>query len=238
MKHELTIDRIPLRNYGVWFDGASVYNNGNPNKTTISIPGRNGDLILLNEKFDNLNIDYKALIHKGFSSRFKELTSFLYSDLSYRRIEDSHIPNHFRMGHITGNLNPSDIFWNSDAGMFTIRFNCKPQLFLTDGEQPQTFTANDVIINPTAFKALPLINVYGTGTFYIGDYTVKVLAHSGIPYITLDCEAQEAYYEQTNCNQYVQITDDTFPKIDAGEVTIRKGNGISKLEIIPRWWTL
>lgn len=239
MKHELTIDKIPLRNYGVWFDGGSVFNGGSPDKTQVTIPGRNGDILLLNDRFSNVDIPYKAMIHRGFAHRFEELRAFLFSDLGYRRIEDSHIPNKYRLGHISKEINPTDIYWNSDVGMFTITFNCKPQLFLEDGETAQTVTGSGTIHNPTRFNALPLITVNGrSGTLRINDTVFTISLPSGVNLVYLDCDAQEAYRGDENYNKYIRVSGDSFPVLVPGENTIIMTGGISSVEIKPRWWTL
>lgn len=249
MRHELSIDKIPLSNYGVWFDGSEVFSGGVPDVTSVQVPGRNGTLLFDNKRFQNVTIRYNVLMNQKFSERFLDFRAFLYSNRGYRRIEDSHIPNVFRMGRITGDINPSSIAWNDNAAMFSMVFDCKPQLFLTSGEQPYTFVGAESevfykLFNPTKFDALPVIKIIGEGILNIisasGDgttYQMTILPHAGIPFIMLDCEAQEAYYLNTNCNNYIVTRNDTFPKLIPEVTKILVPNGMT-IEVIPRWWTL
>ena len=93
------------------------------------------------------------------------------------------------------------------------------------------------IINPTHFDSKPLIRVYGTGTFTANDITVIISAHTQ-PYIDIDSELEECYYEDTNMNSYVSMTDRTFPTLKPGTNGILPTPGITKLEVTPRWWEL
>lgn len=93
------------------------------------------------------------------------------------------------------------------------------------------------INNPTQFTSKPLIRVFGDGVFTVNDVTVTVSAHSQ-PYIDIDSDLQECYYEDTNMNQYVSFSGNEFPELIPGTNGIMPTPGIVKLEVIPRWWIL
>lgn len=257
MRHELTIDKIPLLNYGVWFDGAEVFNGGTPDINSVAIPGKNGNLIFDNKRYNNVTVAYSAMMNQKFRQRFLDFRAFLYSNKGYRRIEDSHLPNIYRMGRITGDINPSHIAWNDNAAMFSLVFDCKPQLFLKSGEEPYEIAEHgyyeDVILNPTRFNSKPLIRVYiqqperivpGTSYESVGrlrvfdNYISISVDDPKIAYVDLDCDLQEAYYRNKNCNQYVSMSKYDFPVLIPGENVIAKDGNITRIVIYPRWWTL
>ena len=93
------------------------------------------------------------------------------------------------------------------------------------------------LLNPTAFTALPLITVTGTGagTLTVGDVTVTI---NSMPrgVIVLDSDTQNAYYGAFNLNSTISAPE--FPTLPAGESVVRWTGGITGVEIIPRWATV
>lgn len=240
MRHELSIDRVPLLNYGVWFDGAKVFNNAEPDVETVEVPGRNGNLIFDNRRFKNVQIDYEAIVNQKFRERYLDFRSFLFSERGYRRIEDSHIPNVYRMGRVMNNVDPSFISWSHNVAMFTLSLDCRPELFLTSGEQSLEISRGiSKIINPTRFTAKPLIRVYfsSRAVLKINGERIELTQDSSVqPYIDLDCDAQEAFYNLKNCNYLITLEEDHFPDLWPGENEVE--TTADRLEVIPRWWTI
>lgn len=98
-------------------------------------------------------------------------------------------------------------------------------------------TTPTVFNNPSLFNSKPLIRVYGVGTFRVNDITVTIASHTE-PYIDIDCELQECYYEDTNMNSYVSFSGNDFPELQPGANYMLLASGITKLDVTPRWWIL
>ena len=126
------------------------------------------------------------------------------------------------------------------TGLFTLNFDCKPQRFLKTGEYPTPVEEPMALLNPTAFTALPLITVYGTGegTVTVGDITVRIKVMED--HLILDSDTQNAYTEADGVmtNQNYNIYAPVFPQLEPGVNQISWTGGVERLEIIPRWWTL
>ena len=124
---------------------------------------------------------------------------------------------------------------NNRAGECKIQFDCMPQRFLKSGETTVTKTANGYITNPTQFRALPLIVVYGSGsgTLTVGDYMVEI-SEIGTS-VTLDCEIMRAYNGNTPRDSTIT---GTFPALAPGRNNIRFDGGVTRVDITPRWWTI
>lgn len=90
------------------------------------------------------------------------------------------------------------------------------------------------IYNPTLFDALPLIRVYGAGTVDIGGVEVTV-ASSNYEYIDIDCDIMDCFHGTDNCNSLVSFSGNDFPTLPSG-VTAISLDGVTKVEITPRWW--
>lgn len=223
-----------LKDYGVFISGDAVFDAPKRDTTSVTVPGRNGELTLDNGRYENITIKYPAFIVRSFKERISELRNFVLSQSGYQRLEDTYHPDEFRLAK-----------WESDfsvkpdeallAGEFDLKFNCYPQRFLKSGENAIEITSATTIINEQMTTALPLIRAYGTGTFTINGVTVQITSASS--YTDIDCDLQECFKDTlaTNCNGNVVLT--TFPELQPGENTISM-SGITKLEITPRWWRL
>lgn len=235
---ELIIDGTNLlTTYGVWIAGNNVYNNAEANVETVKVPGRNGDLVYSNRRYNNLTITYPAAIPANMTARIEALKGFLYSNLGYRMIKDSYFPTMYRMGRISGNINPTDIGWNNDSALFSISFDCKPQHYLDSGLIETEYTSGATIANPTQFEALPLMRIYGYGTVTLNGTNVTV-EENNYPWVDVDCEIQDGYNGTTNLNMFLTVSGDRFPVLSPGSNTLTLGTGITKVAIKPRWWTL
>lgn len=105
------------------------------------------------------------------------------------------------------------------------------------GEVEVKVTSPTVFNNPSLFNSKPLIRVYGIGTFRVNDITVTIASHDK-PYIDIDCELQECFYEGENMNEYVSFSGNDFPELQPGDNYMLLASGITKLDITPRWWIL
>jgi len=104
------------------------------------------------------------------------------------------------------------------------------------GDVTVTITGATVFNNPSPFNAKPLIRAYGIGTFRINDNVVTIANHDK-PYIDIDCELQECYYEGENMNAYVSFSGNDYPELVPGDNYVLMV-GVTKLDVTPRWWIL
>lgn len=239
MRNWLTFDGVSTKDFGVYINGAQTYNAPARSREIISVPGRNGDLIIDNGRYENTDVVYHAFIYRDFGVNVEGFRNLLLSRKGYVRIEDTYHPDEFRFGIYNGNFSADVVEW-LEAGEFDLTFNCKPQRFLKDGydrafgADAYSFTSDGSLLNDTAQTAKPLLRVYGTGTFTVGSGTMTISSAS--TYTDIDCDLMDAYKGSTNCNGNIS---GTFPTLEPGSNAVDlPGSGISKIEIIPRWWKL
>ena len=202
----------------------------------------------------------------NFRNKIAAFKNAILSRGNYKRLTDSYNPDEFRLAVYKSGLEVDPKHYNR-AGNFTLEFDCKPQRFLNSGEIPQIFTANGTIYNPTLFASSPIIKVTGNGTVAIGDYIFTVKNNTDTIIIDTDLKdayipASELYYltdedgeiitneigieieiangniYPLNMNSKIEFAQSIIPKIEPGEIPIKRSNTITKLEIIPRWWYL
>ena len=201
------------------------------------VPGRNGDLIINNKRYQNVDVVYHCIIKKNFSSNYQSLCTHLLKSPGYHRLEDTFHPDHYRLAVFDSTIEPEMLALNKH-GTFDLKFSCKPQMWLKTGETAVTFTSGANLTNPTVFIAKPLIRVYGSGDVTIAGRTVHV-TNSTYSYVDIDSELEECYYGTNNCNSLVTLkTNNEFPVLNTGSNWIGLGSGIARVVLTPRWWTL
>ena len=230
----------------------------------VHIPGRNGDLVLDSGSYQNVPREYKiAIVDKqGDANEVNPLTDFmdiippvstwLHSGSGYQRLEDSYDKNVYRLAYYKDDGSIENIL--GKAGRCTISFDCKPQRFLKSGETPITFTSlSSMAITAGVWysgKALPLITITGSGSLRlveniagvgkVSDMTITNIDGS----VTIDSDTQNVYKGSISMNPYVSFADNTgFPYLASGYntntfVLTTQTGSFSKVEVIPRWWTL
>lgn len=254
MRNYFTLDGVDSRDFGVYISGQGTF--GAPRKayTYHSVPGRSGDLIGSEKRFENLELHYPAFIYANFRQNISDLRNFLLSREGYVRLEDTYNPDEFRLASYTGEFAP-DVTKRNDAGSFDLVFNCMPQRWLKSGETAITGSPAN-IQNNTQFPARPLIRVYGYGFLNVNGIEVSIsdyLTAESVSFIDLDCETMQAFNGTKLLNSYVSVyrplndgygTRDyavDYPVLSPGANTIFKesyATYISSWEVTPRWWKL
>ena len=228
--------------FGVYVSGQGTFSAPSREYDFYDVPARDGDVLGIGTKLQNIQVSYKAGIKDNFSTNVEKLRSFLLSTIGYARLVDTYHPNEYRMALYEGSFDPR-VQSDNQSGEFTLTFNCKPQRFLTSGETTITVsTTNTVITNPTYFAAKPLVRVYGYGQFNFGGVMVDV-DNPGVNNFYIDCESMNIYSGSTNLSQYVGFSEFgstvygyDAPTLLSGNNTVQFSGNITKLEITPRWW--
>ena len=225
---------IHSEDYGIWIRGSGTYDAPRRRHESIIIPGRDGALTMDNDAFDEVEHVYPAFIARGFENRIRDFRNAIMTKVGYQRLEDSYHPDEFYLARYMRGLEV-DVAPRAIGGSFTLEFERDPRRFLLSGEEVTTLTSNGSITNPTLYPSKPLIRVYGTGTLGIGSQSIRIIAAD--VYTDIDCEMQDAFKGQVNCNSNVEFSNNNFPTIPPGQVGIRLTN-ITKVEITPRWYRL
>lgn len=224
------------RNFGVYITGSGVYNAPERGYDFIEIPGRSGDLIGNERRYRNLELTYPAFIYRDFKTNMQTWRSALLATTGYKKLRDSYYPDEFRFACFYAGVEVEPTA-RGDAGSFDLTFYCKPQRYLDSGQTAIAYTTSgQTLVNPTPFNALPLIRVDGVGTLTIGDYSLTITAADS--YTDIDSDTMECFKGTVSKNDYVVLTDHKFPELKFGENAISWTEGITRVQIQPRWWLL
>jgi phage-related protein len=227
-------NNVSSEDYDIYLTDAGIYGVAERDITALSVAGRNGDLLFDNKRYKNKTFSYPCIIRNNFNTHFSAFINFLLSQKGYIRIEDSFMPEIFLMARYIGETNPQKVVTYGKDGVFELTFDRKPQRFLKEGENPISVNTNEVIKNSYPTTALPKIRAYGTGYVKIND--IKITINTANQYTDIDCETQNAYKEDVNCNGKITLNDGEFftlkPGLNDVEYTV------SQVEITPNWWIL
>lgn len=264
-RHRFIFDNVPSTRFGIMLSGQDTFVKPAPEYERISVPGRNGDLLIPNNRFENVSITYHCFIRENFRTNYGGLMSFLHKKTGYRRLEDSYHPEYFRLGAVLTSVTPTLTALNRH-GEFDLTFDCKPQMFLKSGEKSTEILPNTgetfVFYNPTNHIAKPLIDfkdIYSSYTlnafrFYVGqvsesadesDYEFCIQPGSTtVNYFTatIDSDSEEILDKNESYANYYILKDYKFPVFYPGEnrvkFLVQTDSWHASAVITPRWWTI
>ena len=177
MRNYLIFGGVNSASYGIYITGSGVYNAPERAVERVTVPGRNGLLMIDQGRYENISVEYPAFAfgksRKEFREKIQAFRNAIASQTGYQRLEDSYHPDEYRMGLYAEGLDV-DVGAYGGSGKFTLKFNCKPQRFLRDGEHSVAKANGEKIINPTEHSSEPLLVVNGYGDIGIGDYNIHI----------------------------------------------------------------
>lgn len=227
-----TYNNQASKDYGLLVTALKVFGAPSRNVDKYSVPGRNGDILVDLGSYSNYVVQYQVAIIDNFKVNARDIANWLLSGVGYSRLEDTYNPESYRLASLYSEVEYITTALNRE-GQATIEFDCKPQRFLLTGETSTSITGNDTITNPTQMASKPLLRAYGTGTLSINGQDIVIRTVDS--YVDIDCEAQQCYKGAVNCNNDVEV--DEFPTFIPG-VNVIELDGITRVDITPRWWEL
>ena len=234
MLNYIVYNDISSKDFQTFLSGAGAFDIPKRDVSKIEVPGRNGDLLVDNNRYENVNVSYPVIIMHDFENNKRAMAWEFAKETGYKRLEDTFNPEHFRLARFVG-VEDSKSKTMHDAGYFTLVFDCKPQFYLKTGEKVIEVQGTKTILNPTNEIALPKIEITGTGGFSInGDYFVL---ENNTSVTVVDSEIREVYEGTINRNDDFERYNNDLPKLYPGRNDIICESGVS-LKITPRWWTI
>lgn len=234
MRNWLIVGAVDSRSYGVYITGTGTYNAPVRQYQNIQIPGRDGDLLGISTRLDNVELTYPAGIVENMRSQLAAFRSALLAQVGYMRLTDTYQSDEYRLAVYKGGLE-AEVLPTHEAAEFEITFECKPQRYLLSGEDLAAVASGSSVSNPTPFSSSPLIRVVGYGALVVGGTTVTIAQHDKA-YIDIDSETQDCYCGAVNCNSLVSFSGNDFPLLAPGSTGISYPNTITSVKIKGNWW--
>lgn len=211
---------------------------------TVTIPGRNGNLVVDKGIFRNVEKTYSIakVFAPGvsFVDAVNSIVSWLHSADGYVKLEDSYEPEYYRLAMFKSDGELANFY--DKATVMDVTFDCKPQRYLVSGDEEISWTSGESIQNPTSYNAHPTITFTPTAgsesTITIGDNTITIDALQVTEELTIDCENMECYSATKLYNSKVHLQKPEFPKLDKSTTTQISYTNLTNFKIKPRWWTI
>lgn len=173
LKDYFVFDGESSADFGFFASGENVYNSPEKDYEIFEVPGRNGSVMIDNNRFKNVTVKYPCYYEKTGGNLTKDISDFrnmLLSKSGYCRLFDTHNPDEYRLA-VCKNVIEIDPTEYDLLGAVEIEFDCKPQRYLVSGETPIPITSGQKLINSTFFEAKPLVIVTadGDGAVYVNE---------------------------------------------------------------------
>lgn len=237
MKRVVTYNGFSNEDIDVIVSSDDTYNSASPSYNSTAVNGRNGNIITLNNRRDNLSLTYKYAFRNcgdELDSRVQKLKQALYDSFGkYYQLTDSYRKDGFRMAMWNGEFEFTP--FRNRRGSVEVTFTCKPDFYLHTGQIAYEFRSGQTVTmtNPSVIPSKPLIRVYGTGSLKIGSNTITV-AEGATSYVDIDCELEDSYEDLVSRSNLVTITGN-YPTFDKGTTSITYDSTITRILITPRW---
>jgi len=241
-----TYNGVSSYNLGLRIESKNVFSAPAYETKFQSIPGRDGDLILPNGRYPNVQVTYSVFLPAKTPAELQEkitaVKAWLYTEPDqYHELRDTYDAGTFRRAVINNALDIEDQF--NKIGVFTVSFSCLPFKYLDSGQTAVTISNGGgtvPLINPTVFTSKPLLRINGSG-----DGVVSVVNSAGIvrmqidginSFLCIDAEQMNCYKGAASMND--AVTADLYPVLTAGENRFIFSGGITSVAVTPRWVTL
>ena len=229
-------------------------------KTEVfQIPGKSGDFIHQNGRYENLTQEYDVFLDPGAESYItaaKKISNWLGNVDGYARLEDDYDPDSFRMAYFAGPLDMTN--WFRRKGRATLEFICRPQRYRKAGEEELTVSFGTPIVN-TGMPSEPYVSItYPDITR--NENTKTIILLNGKPWFTAEYMSYggtvtvDTYTGKIHSTAYsaypIDFQADMDLKLEPGEnkieVQMQECTGGSAstddhtptVKIVPRWWDL
>lgn len=225
---------------GLRIQSKTIYSAPKYDTTSLTIPGRDGELHQPSGRFPNASVSYTCFVPaRSISELGEKLTAikaWLYTQPGrYHILSDTYDTQFFRKAVFNNKLDIGEEC--NRIGVFTLNFSCYPFRYSNLGQVKQLHTSTFTLINPYPFNAKPYIKVSGKGS---GNLTIqsaesnKTWRFSSLNgYTEADSEQMNFYHGEQSKND--TVVGDGFPILYPGENVLSFDGDIESVEIVPRW---
>ncbi len=188
----------------------------------INVPGRNGNLYIDNKCYNSFQYEITCTLMPGCNIRtivqwlngLGKLTICTELDKFYNVV----IKNQIDFEQVYRVCNEFTIIFDVNPIAYSVR---EKELTLTNNTQ--------FIIKESTYEIKPYLKISGSGNITLTINNKSVVLKSIQEYIELDCELEEAFKENENCNSKVEC--DEFPILIPGQNSISWIGTVSSIQI-------
>lgn len=242
--NSFTYNGVNSLDMGLRIESKNVFSAPKYESKFQAIPGRDGDLILPDGRYPNMQTVYSVFVPAKSIPELQEkitaVKSWLYTEPDrYHELRDTYDTECFRKAVLNNALDIEDEL--NRIGVFTVNFSCLPFKYLDSGQTAISYTngGGSTLVNPTFFDSKPLIRVNGSGdgTLRVINQKINTIELTGInSYMYIDSEQMNCYRDSVPMND--KVTSESFPVLCPGQNVFVFSGGITSIAVTPRWVTL
>lgn len=165
---------VKSSDYKVYCSGGGTYSAPARDVELFHVLGRDGDLVVDHGSYQNIDVRYPCWVARNAPQYVNAFRQVLCALRGYQKIIDPYNPDEYRMGIYQAAFEPNMMNARNDSAEFDVVFNCKPQRFLTEGDDAIRITSGQNVANPTMYDAHPMLEAYGYGDIVVGGKTVTI----------------------------------------------------------------
>lgn len=248
MIHNFNFDGKDSRDYGLYIVGKKNWNKPERDVTSVHVPGRDGDIIIDNGCYKNYNDTITLRLFSkdltgdcvaDFYNALSAVKEWLLVDGQYHKLTESYNPDYYREVRITS-FSAQQV--DKDIADITINLDCKPYIRRISGDEHIVLSVSvttTTLKNPEDMASKPYMKLTaasGYDSFVIWVNSVSYVFYNIDGYVEIDSESMNVFKGITNKNNDYAAT--SFPMFRAGNNKISFTDGISSVDIIPRWRTI
>lgn len=226
--------------FGIRIKNEISYPSPEADVEIIEAIGRDGDLVVDNERFKSMPFSIPIRIDAAEDENLIDLASkingWLKSDLGFHPLILSTQPDYYYNAIIIDGYNIEETL--KEFGRTIIKFKLDP-FKRTTAEEVITVSSGDILENTHNRIAKPKIEITGTGNITIKNNGEDWLVLRSVDQkITIDAELKSAYRNDTpQYDKVVDLNEGSFPTLKPGtnKITWTGGSGITEIKIEPRW---
>ena len=225
--------------FGLYIKEKGSYKGAKRRVERISVPGRDGDLLMDEGSYENVSIPYKlALLNdspRSFSELSRLIKQWLILEPGYFKLWDTYDRDYYRLASYMDEINLEQKL--KDYGEVDITFDCKPHKYSLNGQDTISLTGTETtLFNAEMCPSKPYIKLYGSGTLYLYINNKQYKINDVSEYVEIDSETMKCFKGSTSLDN--KMVSDGFPEFVPGENVIAKNNAITQIDVIPRWRSL
>lgn len=208
----------------------------------IEVPGADGEMAIDNGRYKCTEKSFPCKIFppkgKSLFDISNEINEWLSTDFCWSPLYFTDYPDYYFMAMSYQSRDLQQII--STFGSATLTFKLDPYKYRKDGDVVKTIKNGCFLYNSEAQTAKPIIDIDGSGDILIritNGETTQTMQLKGVSNgITLDCEAEEAFYITTSMSEKVYSY--PFLKLLPGKNVISWTGNVTAFKVTPRWRAL
>ncbi len=223
--------------HNLYITGKGSYKGAARDISYQSIPGRSGDLIIDNGRYNNITIPYELALltpERDFAEMSHIIKAWLLAEPGYFKLWDSYDESYYRLASYSSEADIEQEL--RDLGKLSVSFECKPFKYSFEGQRAVTLTAAESLYNAEEYNSNPYIKITGSGNITLSINNSSFYFTSVDGYIEIDSEIMNAYKGAERQNN--KMTTPEFPTLAPGANAISWAGSVSSVEIVPRWCCL